>query len=327
MSDSDDLSIGLEKLLSDVDIWRARILITATELDIFSILTENLIDANSVALKAGATPESMYRLLCALCELGYIKAVGHKYCNTPVTATFLVRNSPYYLGSWLNLQGTDWLAWGQLTEVIRSGNPPITGSIFQDPKRLRVLLAAAHERARIFHLSPLLEAIDLTGVKTLIDIGGGVGTYSLGLCEAYPQLKCTVFDLPAAIENAQEVTSTFKCERVSLCAGDFLNDELGGPFDAALLSNVLHGENPENAKKLLSRIHKALSPGGFIIIRDSFLEENGTNNIGGAVFGLALMIETNQGRTYQRSEVDQMLRMAGFSKIEIKNESLIIAWS
>lgn len=325
MPDSGDLSYGLQQLLSDVDIWRARTLISAVELDIFSILEDGGNDVDAVSTLAGTEREATHRLLRALSELGYLKLDGAQFRNTPVTATFLAKNSSYYLGSWLNLQAMDWPAWGQLSNVIRGGDQPVTGSIFHDPARLRVLLKAAHERARIFHLAPLLAAIDLTGVKTLIDIGGGVGTYSLGLCEAYPDLRCMVFDLPAAIEIARELTSPFRCERLQMRAGDFLRDELGGPFDAALLSNVLHGENPGNVEKLLIKIKKALRPGGILIMRDSFLNENGINNIGGAVFGLTLMVETPEGRTYRRTEVDRMLRTAGFSGIEFKSEMLAVA--
>ncbi|KAK5825896.1 hypothetical protein PVK06_020773 [Gossypium arboreum] len=39
------------------------------------------------------------------------------------------------------------------------------------------------------------------GLKSLVDVGGGTGTIARVISEAYPQLKCTVFDLPHVVAN------------------------------------------------------------------------------------------------------------------------------
>ncbi|PPD99492.1 hypothetical protein GOBAR_DD03471 [Gossypium barbadense] len=39
------------------------------------------------------------------------------------------------------------------------------------------------------------------GVNSLVDVGGGTGTIARVISEAYPQLKCTVFDLPHVVAN------------------------------------------------------------------------------------------------------------------------------
>lgn len=321
----DDLSGDLERLLADIDIWRAKALITAAELDLFSVVEAGATTAQQVAEHIGTALEPTLRLLRALHEMGYVQLTSEGYKNSKSSAFFLVRSSPYYLGSWLELQASDWSSWGHLTEIVRTGAPPAGGSLFEDPARLRVLLNAAHERARIFHLKPLLDMLDLSAARSLIDVGGGAGSYSLAFCEAYPQLRCTVFDLPAAIEIARQVTVVFGQNRLSLCAGDFRHDELGGPFDVAFISNVLHGEPADATLALLRKVRRALWPGGQIIIRDSFLNEDGINNSGGALLGLALMIETLEGRTHRLCDVIQMLETVGFEQIQQEGNLVLSA--
>jgi len=322
------LNAGLETLLQDADLWRGRILITAAELDLFTALGEETLEPAEVAARLGSHPEATARLLAALAEMDYLHQQDGLYRNASVARHFLVRAAPAYLGSWLQLHGMDWAAWGGLTRSIRTGDPPAAGSLFADRNRLAALLHAANDRARLFHVPRVVAAIDLADVKTLIDVGGGAGTYARGFCRANPGLTCTIFDLPEAVSIARGIGGDDDCGgRIHFVAGDFTRDPLGGPFDAAFLCNVLHGEDPAGAAALLARIHAALRPGGKLIIRDSFLEEDGTNALGGAVFGLTLMIETIGGRTHRRSAVRAMLAAAGFVRAENVGDQFMIGWA
>ena len=153
------------------------------------------------------------------------------------------------------------------------------------------------------------------------------GTYSLAFCQAYPDLECTIFDLPEAIEVARETTAPYDfASRIHFHAGDFSKDSVGGPFDAAFLSSVLHGQGPAAGRLFCWKraICAALRPGGRIIIRDSFLDQDGINEGGGAVFSLALMIETPEGRTYKLEEIEKMLRGAGFQDFSRPGEQLLV---
>ena len=324
----EDLGKGLEMLLQDADPWRGRILITAAELDLFTALGEEALDPDEVAARLGAHPEATARLLAALAEMDYLHQQDGLYRNAPVARHFLVRGVPAYLGSWLLLHGMDWAAWGGLTRSIRTGAPPDAGSLFADRDRLAALLRAADDRARLFHVPRMVAALDLSDVETLVDVGGGAGTYARGFCRAHPGLRCTVFDLPEAVAIARTIGGDDDCDgRIGFVAGDFTRDPLGGPYDAAFLCNVLHGEDPAGAAALLARIRACLRPGGRLIVRDSFLEEDGTNALGGAVFGLTLMIETIGGRTHRRSAVRAMLAAAGFVRVESPGDQLMIGWT
>ena len=95
-------------------------------------------------------------------------------------------------------------------------------------------------------------ALDLKGRKQLIDIGGGPGTYAVSFCWHNPELKATIFDLPTTEPFARKIVKRFGlAERIDFLSGDFLKGPLPASQDVAWLSLVLHGENPENAQRML----------------------------------------------------------------------------
>lgn len=41
------------------------------------------------------------------------------------------------------------------------------------------------------------------GLKSLVDVGGGIGTVAKAISNAFPELKCSVFDLPHVVEGLE----------------------------------------------------------------------------------------------------------------------------
>src|SRR5205085_1371064 len=67
-----------------------------------------------------------------------------------------------------------------------------------------------------------VQAYDFTPFRTVMDVGGGIGTLAVGIVKATPNVRGVVFDLPYCQEGARQL---FAAEGVSdLCefvAGDF----------------------------------------------------------------------------------------------------------
>ena len=43
------------------------------------------------------------------------------------------------------------------------------------------------------------------GLSSLVDVGGGDGTMARGIAEAFPDVKCTLYDLPQVIDALPEI--------------------------------------------------------------------------------------------------------------------------
>lgn len=324
VSDKQATQADLDRLLEDTDIWRARIILSAVDLDLFSHIGQGGKSLTTLVQEVDAEAPMLQRLLNALAEIGYIvRDNDDGYWNTALTGTFLDKSSSHYIGSWIRLNSLEWPMWGQLTEVLKGGEKSQT-RVFEDPERLVALINGAHERAKLAHVGEVLGAIDLQDCNTLLDIGSGLGTYALAFAQQWPHLKCTILDQPIVLEMAKKLIQQYNLEeRIGCHSADYLCTDFGGPYDACFMSNVLHAENEENVRLLISKSEACLHPGGILIIRDNFLSKEGTSGLQGAIFNIAILLETGHGRSWKRSEISNMCEQIGLSMIS-QTDNLMI---
>jgi cyclopropane fatty-acyl-phospholipid synthase-like methyltransferase len=158
--------------------------------------------------------------------------------------------------------------------------------------------------------------IDLEGRKTLIDIGGGPGTYAIHFCLANPGLKATVYDLATTKPFAMQTIERFGLrDRIDFMEGDYTSEDLRGSFDVAWLSQILHGEGPETCEKLIGKAASVLEPGGLIFVHDFILDDSMDSPTFPAVFSLNMLVNTEAGRSYSESRIRDMLSKAGAGDI------------
>ena len=121
-------------------------------------------------------------LLTGCAALGLLEEDDGRYVNSPLAEEFLVRGKPYYFGGLVQmLDQRLYPGWGRLTEAIRTNRPTTwdperQSSIFdgEDPQLLEVFWEAMHSLST-FTARALGEAIDLSGARRLLDVGGGSG--------------------------------------------------------------------------------------------------------------------------------------------------------
>src|SRR3989304_4553475 len=108
----------------------------------------------------------------------------------------------------------------------------------------------------------------------VLDLGGGPGTYAVAFADACPGAEITVFDTQATLRVARKILrERGAAERVRLVEGDFLADPLGGPYDFAWISQILHAYSGTDCVKLLRRARSALAPGGRVAVQEVLLAE------------------------------------------------------
>src|SRR5262249_1276014 len=94
----------------------------ALELGVFEVLR----NASTAAQLAGSLvcdPRAMELLLDALVSIGLLNKTGSVYALNGASSTYLVKNSPKYLGGMIAFDASLWDAWGRLAESVRTGKP------------------------------------------------------------------------------------------------------------------------------------------------------------------------------------------------------------
>ncbi len=161
----------------------------------------------------------------------------------------------------------------------------------------------------------IAELLDLSGAHSLLDLGGGPGTYALAFAEREPGLKVTILDAPYALEvAARNVAEAGLGDRVLLRTGDFMKDDIGGNYDVVWGSHIIHSYGEDDNRRLMQKIRRALARGGRVVLHDFFLDGSRTSPPDAALFALNMLVATGDGRSYATSEAQGWLEAAGFSQ-------------
>lgn len=295
--------------------WKGCTIQAAVRLEIFTLLGDSSVTPQQLAHLCGTDARATGLLLNALSAMGLLDKKEELFSNTPFAATFLVKTSGSYMGHIILHHHHLVDAWAQLDEAIKTGNPVDTRSYGEEIERESFILGM-HNLATVLAAS-VAEKIDLKGRTTLLDLGGGPGTFAIHFCRANPELHATIFDRETTEPYARKTISTFDLdERIDFTSGDFTNDPLpAGPFDAAWLSHILHSNDAEQCLHILTAVKKILSPGGVLMIHDFILDESMDSPEFGALFSLNMLLNNGVGRSYSLSELTIMLERAGLNNI------------
>lgn len=315
-------SMQLQEMMQLADFWPGRILLTAVELGVFKWL-EQPATASTVAAQCQANERGLLRLLDALAALGILDKAGVGDGATFEVSAVL---KPYLLPGPLCVldavrhRAVLWHTWGKLTDVVRTGQPAVDP--YENDERpdedVRSFIGAMAVGART-HAPQAIAALDLSGVRTVLDIGGGPGVYAAEFCKASPDIRATILDFPRVCEIARENLSTTPyAERVSFVTGEARtvdHDSViaasgGAGFDLVFSSSLIHSMDPRQVQTLLTRKVGWCAPGGQVVVKDLFMQENRIEPAGGAVFAINMLVNTPGGGTYTWSECEEWLRAA-----------------
>jgi len=299
----------------------ARAIQIALKLGIFERLHARALAANELAASIGGEPRATAILANALVALSLLHKVDGRYQLDQSAQRFLVESSTEYLGGMILFDAQLWDEWGRLEDSIRSGAPARTPDMFQSTPATTarfiramdsLVRARGDDRWTADHL-------DLSGVSTVADLGGGPATYLVEFLRRYPGLRGALWDLPATLEVAREILKDRMpsiLARIELRTVDYLAGELPGPIDAIFMSNIIHSENESANQALIVKCFRALAPGGLIAIKDHIMNGDLTEPAAGAVFSLYLLL-TTRGRDYSFDETAGWLGGAGFINIQM----------
>jgi SAM-dependent methyltransferase/predicted transcriptional regulator len=294
---------------------KSRILLSGFELDIFTNIEESGITSNQISHNLNLDEHACERLMNALVSLGFLKKQNQLFFNTAESFAFLSKKSPDYLGGLMHSNHL-WNTWSNLTKVVRTGVSAHPDEInLRGEDWLTPFINAMHDRAKK-QAPQQLASIDLSGIKSILDIGGGSGSYSMEFASRKPGIEATVFDLP----NVVPITKTFLekegfSDKVKTYAGDYTTDDLPGGFDMVFLSAIIHSNSLKVNRDLIKKCFGSLNRNGQIVIQDWIMNNDRTQPTSGAVFAINMLVGTESGDCYTEQEIIEMLRAAGFKDI------------
>lgn len=297
------------------------VLFSASDLGLFAKLAEvGSADAATLAAALQLDPRGARLLLDACVALDLLQKEGEIYRNTPEGSVFLVPGSPGDLSGAIRYNRDVYPAWGKLTELVKSGKPveKPESHLGLDAERTRTFVLSMHYRALAIGRAVIGE-LNLTGCRKLLDVGGGPGTYSVLISQAWPDIRCTVLDLPDVVKVADElIRQQGRQEQVATLAGDYRTTPFPAGVDVVNFFGMFHQESPESILALLKKAYAALNPGGIVNIMDMMTDHTHTKPVFSALFAVNMALTTENGWVFSDAELSGWLAEAGFTECVVK---------
>ena len=326
--DNQDINPG-QLLKISGNYWKACTLHAGIKLDIFTAIGSDLVTSGDVARKLEVDERGMAMLLNALTAMGLLIKTENNYSNTHTSKVFLSKDSSQYIGYMIMHHHNLVKSWAELDKAVRTGMSVRESVSHEEGEGRESFLMGMFNMA--MNVAPrLVIKINLSKRKHLLDLGGGPGTYAIHFCMNNPQLKATIYDLPTTRPFAQTTIEKFGLEdRIDFMDGDYLEDGIKGLYDVAWLSHILHGEGPEDCRKIINKAVSAMEPGGMIIVHDFILDDTMNGPLFPALFSLNMLLGTEKGQSYSEKQIKKMLADAGVKDmqrvaIQTPNDSGII---
>lgn len=287
-----------------------QLLVTAAELGLADALADGSRTAADLADALGVEPGALHRVLRGLAADGVLREQRDGRFGLTATGE-LMRGARYgsQLGSVLARGRLYYAAAAGVADAVRGGGVPferVHGQPFfarlsaapQDETRFR---GSMLDRARR-EATAVVEAYDVTGLRRVVDVGGGTGVLLAAVLAAAPGAAGVLFDRPTVC--AQTGPGPWTVE-----PGDFFTAVPTG--DAHLLSRILHDWDDADALRILRAVRAATPPGGRLLVVDAVLPDRAVDDPATTRMDL-LMLVLLGGRERTEGEFRALLAEAGF---------------
>lgn len=315
---------------------------TACDLDLFGLLKRKPgLTLGEIASQLHLEEYPTRVLLLSCVALGLARKRGARYRTAPFYGRVLDRSDPrsmFPILEWMH--HIVYPSMFHYAEAIRESRaaglqvfPGEGESLYErlsHDERLRTIFHEAMQMWTGRTIRRLLERIDFSGFKRIVDIGGGNGETLLAVTQGHASLQGTLFDLPPVAEMATERFKELKRDdRLKAVGGNILEDDFPRGHDCLLFSRFLPIFSEETNRILMKRAREALEPGGMVCIAGSFVKEDETGPLLAAMLSPYFLCTVNGvGRHYSWLETSTWLEEAGFVditrvKLDVANGALL----
>ena len=277
--------------------------------------------AAEIASNLNLNADSLQRVLRACASVGlFTEDASGKFGLTPLSEV-LTTASPASIKAFVREMGGWWLKmFHTLPDGVRTGKPQVRQVVGMDswweflnanPEELENFGESMKSNS-LASMRGVLAHYDFSGVRKIVDIGGGFGHLAIALLEKYPSLRATVFDLPDLTPVSKKNFSGTEdvASRLEFTGGDMFSSVPAG--DCFIMKHILHDWNDERSQAILRACHRSLEPNGRLLCVDSVLPPLGDTGATPAKFLDLLMMLGLDGKERTRQQWEDLYASAGF---------------
>ncbi len=292
----------------------------ALELDVFTVIGKNSIDAPALAAKCKASPRGIAALCDSLVVMGFLTKSAAGYAQTEDAAVFLDRNSPACIASIHEFLASPELVAMMFQDpagAVRRGGAPGLANVAPD-NPIWIRFARAMGPFMALDAKLVAERASDPPPRRVLDIAASHGLFGIAFGQRFPKCHITGLDWGAVVTVAREnAAAAGMAHRYDTIAGSAFEVDWGKDYDWVLLPNFLHHFDRAACTELLRRARAALAPGGRVAIVEWVPNDDRVSPPVPALFAMTMLLTTPSGSTYTALEMAAMLADAKFATPEI----------
>jgi hypothetical protein len=281
----------------------------AAELGIADVLKDGPMSSTELAAMIGADGAALHRVLRGLAQLGVLAYKDDRFDLT-LMGHLLRSDAPGSLRPSARMWGSQLFQRPilNLLHTVKTGEAAFDHTFEQD---FFGSLAEHPEDAAIFdqgmaggsarEVSAIMSGYDFSGLRTLVDVGGGHGAVAAAIVRANSDLRGIVFDLPhLQVEAERSLAASGLSDRCRYVAGSFFEAVPEGA-DAYLLKGIIHDWDDAASVTILRNCRRAMPPQGKVLVVDRMLPPGNQPALDIVRIDLTMLV-LNKGR--ERTEAD-----------------------
>ncbi|MDA3643104.1 SAM-dependent methyltransferase [Saccharopolyspora indica] len=240
-----------------------------------------------LAERSGTDPAALRRVVRHLTNLGLFRRIDDEHVELTGRGRVLCADHPSQTARFLDqndafARRTDQAIPG-LLESVRTGaaawesrfGRPFWTDLAADEE-----FSASFDAAMAVHAARFAPAIaegyGWSGVRHVVDVGGGTGQVIAELLRRYPHLTGTLVDLPGTVERAAASPELAALAGRCAVVGQSFFEVLPDDGDVYLLSNIVHDWPDEDSVDILRRCAAAAGPGGRVLLAERVVADTGS---------------------------------------------------
>ena len=299
--------------------WVAAAVYASAKLGLADELRDGPKSSEQLAQAVGAHGPSVYRLLRALNNLGVFRESQPGCFELTEVGELLRSDHPRSMRPMALFQGAEphWHGWGAFLHSVKTGQPAFdhvhgigffeycqTDSEFSEAFNgaMTAMSAAASDA--------VIEAYNFSGIRRLVDLGGGHGYLLSSILQRYPEMTGTLMDLPHVVKGAKApIEAAGLADRCELVGGDFFESLPAG--DTYIAKNIIHDWDDELAARILRNVRAAMQNKGRVLLVEAVVTPDNRGSMA-VLIDLEMLHATDGGRERTESEFADLFAAAGF---------------
>lgn len=289
---------------------------------IADIIGQDIVHISTIAEKAQVDEYVLYRFLRALADIDIFEEIPHKkFKNTELSETFLEDNPKslkdmliwcdleIYLSSIEHLDHS--LQTGESAFFSAYGENMF--SYFEHHKNEAIQFDKAMTALTQMSLNNLLKSYDFSTYHSIVDIGGGVGSFLTGILKNNMHLKAVLFDTQGVISHFNSINKDKNNKTIIGIAGDFF-ESVPENYDLYLMKHVSHNWSDEKLVIILKNIQQAMKEDSKLLIIDRIID---TDTSFAKWLDITMLTFTPEGRERTLDEFEHILSEADLRILKV----------